>query len=118
MLRRTTLAAVAATIALSAAACGSATETPAAAPQTTAQAAATPAAKAAAKISANTATEDQITAALRGAGVSNPGHWAEEVMEYRPYDSTDTNMDRLRQKLAKYNPGADTMSKILSVLQP
>jgi hypothetical protein len=52
------------------------------------------------KVSANTASEQEITAALGSAGVSNPGRWAEEVVESR------------------YNPGQETVDKIVSALQP
>ncbi|MEV0456723.1 hypothetical protein [Catellatospora methionotrophica] len=81
-------------------------------------ASATPAAATPTKISANTASESEIAAALRAAGVTSPERWAEEVVEYRPYDTTDTALSRLRQKLAKYNPGEETMNKILAALQP
>ncbi|MEU8075266.1 hypothetical protein AB0B31_07425 [Catellatospora citrea] len=83
-----------------------------------AAASATPAAATAAKISANNASESEIAAALRAAGVTSPERWAEEVVEYRPYETTDTALSRLRQKLAKYNPGEETMNKILAALKP
>jgi len=71
-----------------------------------------------AKVSANTASEDEITQALTAAGVSNPGRWAEEVVEYRPYPSDDLDLTKLRQNLAKYNPGEETTDKIVSALTP
>lgn len=70
------------------------------------------------KVSANTASEDEITQALTAAGVSNPGRWAEEVVEYRPYPSDDPDLTKLRQNLAKYNPGEETTDKIVSALTP
>jgi hypothetical protein len=70
------------------------------------------------RVSANTASEEEIEAALAGAGVSNPGRWAEEVVEYRPYPTDDPNLTKLRQSLAKYNPGEDTIEKIVSALTP
>ncbi|MFD1540941.1 hypothetical protein [Nonomuraea guangzhouensis] len=70
------------------------------------------------KVSANTADEAQITAALQVAGVTNPDRWAREVMEYRPYAADDTDLTSLRQNLAKYNPGQDTVDKIVSALTP
>ena len=70
------------------------------------------------KVSANTASEEEITAALTGAGVSNPGRWAEEVVEYRPYPTDDPDLTKLRDNLAKYNPGQETVDKIVSALQP
>ncbi|MGZ5394887.1 MAG: hypothetical protein ACXWEI_05280 [Mycobacterium sp.] len=71
-----------------------------------------------AKVSANTASKEQIEAALRDAGVSNPARWAEEVLEYRPYPSDDPNLTKLRDNLAKYNPGQQTIDKIVSALSP
>jgi hypothetical protein len=70
------------------------------------------------KVSANTASESEIAAALKAAGVSNPERWAEEVVEYRPYAADDSNLTSLRQNLAKYNPGQETVEKIVSVLKP
>lgn len=70
------------------------------------------------KISANTASESEIAAALKAAGVSNPERWAKEVVEYRPYAADDSNLTSLRQNLAKYNPGEETINKIVSVLTP
>jgi hypothetical protein len=70
------------------------------------------------KVSANTASEDEIAAALERAGVSNPEKWAEEVVEYRPYPADDANLTTLRENLAKYNPGQETTDKIVSALAP
>src|SRR5215210_6014920 len=70
------------------------------------------------KESANTASEDEIAAALENAGVSNPERWAEEVVEYRPYATDDPNLTKLRDNLAKYNPGQETIDKIVSALTP
>lgn len=77
-----------------------------------------PAAQASRKVSANTASEQQIAQALQAAGVRNAERWAEEVVEYRPYPADDPNLTKLRQKLAKYNPGQDTTDKIVSALTP
>lgn len=76
------------------------------------------AAPAVSKVSANTASEDEIAGALESAGVSNPERWAEEVVEYRPYPADDPDLGRLREKLAKYNPGQETTDKIVSALEP
>jgi competence protein ComEA len=70
------------------------------------------------KVSANTASEEEIAAALESAGVSNPERWAEEVVEYRPYPTDDSNLTKLRDNLAKYNPGQETTDKIVSALTP
>ena len=72
----------------------------------------------AAKVSANTASDSEIESALAAAGVSNPGRWAHEVVEYRPYPTDDPNLQKLRDNLAKYNPGEETVDKIVSALKP
>jgi hypothetical protein len=71
-----------------------------------------------AKVSANTASEEEIAAALQRAGVSNAERWAEEVVEYRPYPADDPNLTKLREELAKYNPGQETIDTIVSALMP
>ena len=113
------------TLALALAACGGSTSSdggsgasaPAASP---APASPAPAGSAATggKVSANTASEDEIVTALEQAGVSNPERWAEEVVEYRPYPAGDPNLSKLRENLAKYNPGQETTDKIVSTLTP
>jgi hypothetical protein len=114
-------------LALGLVACGGSTSTPAATGPATSQAASAPASTGSAptsaqasakKVSANTASEDEIAAALKDAGVSNPQRWADEVVEYRPYAADDTNLTKLRQNLAKYNPGQETTDKIVSALTP
>ncbi|WP_051684011.1 hypothetical protein [Blastococcus sp. URHD0036] len=70
------------------------------------------------RVSANTASADEIAAALESAGVSNAERWAEEVVEYRPYPTDDPDLTRLRDNLAKYNPGQETVDKIVSALMP
>jgi DNA uptake protein ComE-like DNA-binding protein len=70
------------------------------------------------KVSANTASETEIAAALQAAGVANAQRWAREVVEYRPYDTGDANLTKLQQNLAKYNPGQDTVNKIVGALRP
>jgi hypothetical protein len=77
-----------------------------------------PAAPAGAKVSANTASDKEIESALAAAGVSNPGRWAHEVVEYRPHPTDDPNLQKLRENLAKYNPGEETLDKIVSALTP
>jgi hypothetical protein len=37
-------------------------------------------------------------------------------MEYRPYPTDDPSLTKLRQELAKYNPGPDVVDKIVAVL--
>ena len=68
------------------------------------------------KASANNATNAQLIAALTANGVPNPSQWAREVQEYRPYPEGDPTFAKLKSNLAKYNPSADTLTKILSSL--
>ena len=75
-------------------------------PTTSSAAAATATSQPGAKVSANTASETDIASALSTAGVSNAERWAKEVVEYRPYPADDPNMTKLRDNLAKYNPGS------------
>ncbi len=70
-----------------------------------------------AKVSANTATNDELIAAFTAAGIPNPSSWAREVQEYRPYASTDTNFQKLRDNLVKYNPAPGVVDKIVATLK-
>jgi hypothetical protein len=76
--------------------------------------AASPAATA--KVNANTASIPELQAAFEAAGISNAGRWAREVDEYRPYPTNDPSFAKLRGELAKYNPGTETLGKILAAL--
>ena len=90
-----------------------------AAPTTTSAAAATVAATAGsttAKASANNATAAQLQAAFEAGGVPNASRWVIEVQEYRPYPVDDPTFAKLKSNLAKYNPSADTLSRILAAL--
>jgi glucose/arabinose dehydrogenase len=68
------------------------------------------------KASANNATAAQLQAALEAAGVPNASRWIIEVQEYRPYPTDDPSFAKLKSNLAKYNPSADTLSRILAAL--
>ena len=118
---------LAATVAL--AACGGAANAPAAntleASPTTAAATATSgptssvaptASSTATKASANNATAAQLLAAFEASGVPNASRWVREVEEYRPYPTDDPTFAKLKSNLAKYNPSADTLSRILAAL--
>jgi competence protein ComEA len=48
--------------------------------------------------------------------VPNASRWVTEVQEYRPYPTDDPTFAKLRSNLAKYNPSADTLSRILAAL--
>lgn len=99
------------------AATAAATDAPAA--TTAVDASAAPAASSATtRVSANTASQGELIAALTAAGVPNAERWAREIQEYRPYDASDTGLTKLQQNLAKYQPSAETLAGILSVLQP
>jgi competence protein ComEA len=71
-----------------------------------------------AKVSANTASTAELVSALEAADVTNADRWAREIMEYRPYDTTDPTLQHLQDELAKYNPDPATLTAILSVLTP
>ena len=110
-----------AALALLLAACGGAATTSGAAttvgatPAASSTVAAT-AASATTKASANNATAAQLQAAFEAAGVPNASRWVVEVQEYRPYPTDDPSFAKLRSNLAKYNPSADTVSRILAAL--
>ena len=70
------------------------------------------------KVSANTASAAELQAAFEANGISNAAKWAKEVQEYRPYAAADTTFTSLRKELAKYNPGADVLEKIIATLKP
>jgi hypothetical protein len=110
-------------LALTLAACGGSTSPAVSVPSTTSSPGSSapgsgPTPSTGTKVSANTASEAEIAAALESAGVSNAGRWAEEVVEYRPYPADDPNLTKLRESLAKYNPGQETTDKIVAVLTP
>ncbi len=70
-----------------------------------------------AKVSANEASKAELVAALTAAGVDNPDKWADEVIAYRPYPPDDPNFTKLRNELAKDNPGPWVVDKIVSALE-
>jgi len=70
------------------------------------------------KVSANNASKTELTTALNTAGVPNASRWAQEVSEYRPYPSDDPNFTKLRDNLAKYNPGPGVVDRIVATLGP
>lgn len=67
-------------------------------------------------VDANTASVYEIASALDAAGVENADRWAREVVEYRPYDTSDPTLTHLRDELAKYNPGDGVVDLIISAL--
>ena len=120
-MRRLYTALVAATVALFACGGGAAapasTRTPASTVATAAPAGTDNATTASTmKASANNATAAQLQTALEAAGVPNASRWVIEVQEYRPYPVDDPSFAKLKSQLAKYNPSADTLSRILAAL--
>lgn len=85
-------------------------------PAATSTAAATAVAGVTTKASANNATAAQLLAAFEAGGVPNASRWVTEVQEYRPYPTDDPTFAKLKSNLAKYNPSADTLSRILAAL--
>ena len=85
------------------------------APAATSASAAT-ASSTAAKASANNASAAQLQAAFEAGGVPNASRWVIEVQEYRPYPVNDPTFAKLKSNLAKYNPSAETLSRILAAL--
>ena len=85
------------------------------APARTSASAAT-ASSTAAKASANNASAAQLQAAFEAGGVPNASRWVIEVQEYRPYPVDDPTFAKLKSNLAKYNPSAETLSRILAAL--
>jgi hypothetical protein len=71
---------------------------------------------AAAKVNANTASQDEVAAALAANGVPNASRWAVEVVEYRPYPTDDPSLAKLRQNLVKYNPAPGVTDEIVASL--
>lgn len=123
---KATLCSIAALCVVLVTACGESTTATTATSETAAAATAAPTSseamsaptQQAAKVSANTASKGDIEAALAAGGVSNPARWAEEVVEYRPYPADDPKLTKLRENLAKYNPGQETVDKIVLALTP
>lgn len=68
------------------------------------------------RVDANTASIAELQRAFESAGVSNAARWAREVDEYRPYPTNDPTFAKLRGELAKYNPSADVVEKIVATL--
>ena len=74
------------------------------------------AAAASATVNANTASIPELQRAFEANGIPNAARWAREVDEYRPYPTNDPSFGKLRGELAKYNPSADVLQKILASL--
>ena len=68
------------------------------------------------KVNANRASVAELQRTFEAAGISNAGRWAREVEEYRPYPTDDPSFAKLRQELAKYNPGPGVVDQIVATL--
>ena len=68
------------------------------------------------KVNANSASVAELQRAFEAAGISNAARWAREVEEYRPYPTNDPTFAKLRQELAKYNPGPGVVDQIVATL--
>jgi hypothetical protein len=88
----------------------------AAAVSTPAAAVAATSAPSSSKVSANSASIEDLQRAFEAAGIPNAARWAREVDEYRPYDTADPNFGKLRRELAKYNPAAGVVDRIIATL--
>lgn len=64
------------------------------------------------------ASQQDVAAALRANGVSDPGHWAKVVMVNSPYPKDDPNFTKLRQVLVAQHADPDTIDKITNALKP
>ena len=67
-------------------------------------------------IDVNVATQEEIAAAFLAAGIPNAERWAQEVVEYRPYEA-DPTWARLRQELGKYGIDPAVLKTIISLLR-
>jgi hypothetical protein len=79
-------------------------------------ASAAPAPSQPATIDVNTATQEEIAAAFVAAGIPNAERWAQEVVEYRPYEP-DPTWARLRSELGKYGIDPAVLETIISLLR-
>jgi hypothetical protein len=117
----TVRAALCASAAIVLAGCGSSSSSqaaPATTPAAATVAATSTAAAIGAKVSANTASQEELTAAFTAAGISSADRWAREVTEYRPYPTDDPTFAALRSELAKYNPSPEVVDQIVATLTP
>jgi hypothetical protein len=118
--RRTSIAAVAALVAVVGTGAIAAAQSPGvpASPAASALpgASAAPAASQLPTIDVNTATQEEIAAAFVAAGIPNAERWAQEVVEYRPYEA-DPTWARLRQELGKYGIDPAVLETIISLLR-
>jgi hypothetical protein len=64
------------------------------------------------------ASEDDITAALRANGVEDPEKWAQVILNNQPYPADDPSLTKLRQVLAQQGADPAEIDKIVNSLRP
>jgi hypothetical protein len=69
-------------------------------------------------LSLATASQQDISAALRGNGVDDPEHWAKVVTGNGPYPSDDPTFGKLRQVLIQYRAEPANIEKTMNALRP
>jgi hypothetical protein len=73
---------------------------------------------AAERTSIATASVQDISASLRANNVDDPEHWAEIIIQYRPYSTNDPSQAKLKQVLTQYKADPATIGKIANALTP
>jgi hypothetical protein len=70
------------------------------------------------RTSISTASQQDIAAALRANNVEDPEHWAQVVMQNRPYPTNDPNLGKLRLALMRNHADPADTTKIINALRP
>jgi hypothetical protein len=70
------------------------------------------------RTSISTASQQDIAAGLRANNVKDPEHWAQVVMQNRPYPAEDPTLGKLRQTLMHSHAGPADTDKIINALRP
>lgn len=70
------------------------------------------------RASINESSEQDLAAALRVNGVSDPGNWAQILGEYKPYPTGEPGRQKIQQVLTQFEADADTTAKITRVVVP
>ncbi|MBN9107409.1 MAG: hypothetical protein J0I34_01385 [Pseudonocardia sp.] len=77
---------------------------------------ATPTGAAPQKTSVNDASEKDLAATLRDAGVSDAEKWAQTLVQYRPYPAGDAGAARIKEVLDQFKADPDTVSKVTAAV--
>jgi hypothetical protein len=70
------------------------------------------------RTSISTASEQDLSAALRANNVDDPEHWSKVVILNRPYPKNDPSLGKLRQVLTQFQATPDDTQKIINSLRP